>query len=778
MKLAQYAFGARLAVTGGRDTRIRLLLSAVAVGIGVAMLLLTASVPGMEQHRNARTYVQNDIFHGSATMRPSSRSVLIADASSTFKGEQMRGRVVQPDGPDAPLPPGVSRYPAPGQMAVSPALAELLKQPDGALLRERLPYPVSGTIAPSGLLGPAQLSFVLGSDQLSLATGADRIDYYGEYFPGKPMNPLLFLLSLVGFVVMLAPVGVFLGAAARFGGEQRDRRLAALRLAGADRRMTARIAAGESLAGGSLGLLLGLVFFLIGRQLMEYVSIEGLSFYAQDVNPQPAIAALIVVVIPLLSVAATLLAMRRVAIDPLGVVRRGGARRRRLWWRLLLPLIGAAVLATALRTTSGIQYSQGMALTVVGVVLLLAGVAVLLPWLVEAATRRAPGGGLSWQLAVRRLQLGTGSAAGAVSGIVVAVAGAIALQTLFAGVAASYDPAPRAAAAAPGSPGAPRTAPQFQSVRFAGAADRATQYAAAVRSSPGVRTVAGFSDFYVTSTSDQDQVSSVRVADCATLRTFATLPSCTDGDSFLALGATYNAIALLKGGTTVTAGLGGYGAPAPTWRLPVPTATVHLSGGTDPLTMGAGMLLATPGAVPPPVLRVQDAVLFVAMAPGTADADDQLLTDVGQVSLTAQTVFSDRTQYDHVFVSVTHALVAGAAVTLLIIGLSLLIGQLEQLRERKQALAVLYAVGARRRTLLLSVLWQSALPVALGLLLAVGTGLALGGILLHLSALPIGFDLGGIAAMAGLGGLAVLLVTLLSLPVLLRIMRPDSLRYE
>ena len=74
----------------------------------------------------------------------------------------------------------------------------------------------------------------------------------------------------------------------------------------------------------------------------------------------------------------------------------------------------------------------------VAVVLLLTGVATLLPWLVEAVVRRLDGGAVAWQLAVRRLQLDGGASARVVSGIAVAVAGAIALQTLFSGVQAEY----------------------------------------------------------------------------------------------------------------------------------------------------------------------------------------------------------------------------------------------------------------------------------------------------------------------------------------------------
>ncbi|MET8546551.1 ABC transporter permease, partial [Kitasatospora sp. NPDC004799] len=243
------ALGARLALTNGRDGWGRLLLTACGVGLGVALLLFTASFPGIVHHRDQRLYVQNDLFHDEDLPAPTDRTVLVAGADTTFHGTPVRGRIVQPEGPAAALPPGLSGYPKPGEMAVSPALAELLGDPANHLLRERLPYPVTGTIGPAGLLGPGQASYVLGGDHLSADTGALRITEFGHFSPPKPMDSKLILLNAVGLTVMLAPVGVFLAAAARFGGERRDRRLAALRLGGADHRTTARIAAGESLVG-------------------------------------------------------------------------------------------------------------------------------------------------------------------------------------------------------------------------------------------------------------------------------------------------------------------------------------------------------------------------------------------------------------------------------------------------------------------------------------------------------------------------------------------------
>ncbi|MGD6540559.1 FtsX-like permease family protein, partial [Xanthomonas citri pv. citri] len=108
----------------------------------------------------------------------------------------------------------------------------------------------------------------------------ERIDRFGDPDPGEERSdPVLILLILVVFVVLLMPVAVFIAAAVRFGGERRDRRLAALRLVGSDSRMTRRIAAGEAMAGAALGLLFGAGFFMVGRQLAGSAEVFRISVF-------------------------------------------------------------------------------------------------------------------------------------------------------------------------------------------------------------------------------------------------------------------------------------------------------------------------------------------------------------------------------------------------------------------------------------------------------------------------------------------------------------------
>ncbi|MFC6515427.1 FtsX-like permease family protein [Streptomyces goshikiensis] len=143
---------------------------------------------------------------------------------------------------------------------------------------------------------------------------------------------------------------------------------------------------------------------------------------------------------------------------------------------------------------------------------------------------------------------------------------------------------------------------------------------------------------------------------------------------------------------------------------------------------------------------------------------------------TAMTLTQTRTSAR--FGSIRTGLFVGATLVLVLIGASLLVSQLEQLRERRKLLSSLVAFGTKRSTLSLSVLWQTALPIGLGLALANTVGLALGAVLMRMSNVRVRVDWASVAAMTGIGAGVALVVTLLSLPPLLRLMRPDGLRTE
>ncbi|MFH8800157.1 ABC transporter permease [Streptomyces sp. NPDC017936] len=767
--------GIRFAFAGGREGWIRAVLTAVGVGLGVALLLLTTALPGALGERSRREDARLDYTYSSTVTEKADDTLVIADNDTEFDGRDVRGRLVQPDGDRAPLPPGLEEYPAPGEMVVSPALKELLASDGGRLLRERLPYDVVGTIGEQGLIGSRELAYYAGGEDLERridnATVA-RIGAFGNPNPTEEeTDPVLVLLVLVVFVVLLMPVAVFIAAAVRFGGERRDRRLAALRLVGSDGGMTRRIAAGEALGGALLGLVLGTGFFLAGRELAASFEVFGISVFPSYLNPSPLLALLVAVAVPAAAVLVTLLALRGVVIEPLGVVRAARPARRRLWWRLLLPLAGVGMLTPMIgQGRENGDFNQY--LVTGGVICLLVGVTALLPWIVETVVARLGSGSVSWQLAVRRLQLSSGTAARMVNGIAVAVAGAIALQMLFAGVEDDYTE----------STGYDVTRAQMQ-VEL----EQGTELAAAAAKferTEGVRKVYALSEDYLAdrpSRQEPEHYASLTIGDCATLREVAKLPSCEDGDVFTVRGGAYDTDtpALSKPGRKLYLERSSDGAGEEedvVWT--VPQGLKQADSVEDPTGNLRGGFLMTPGAVPPAVAESARGELYLAVDDSVPYAHEHVRNTAAALDPMTDASVWYATERSERYDTIRTGLFAGATAVLALIGASLLVSQLEQLRERRKLLSALVAFGTRRRTLSLSVLWQTAIPIGLGLLLASAVGMTLGAVLLKMTSTPIGVDWPSVLRMTGMGAGVVLVVTLLSLPPLLRMMRPDGLRTE
>ncbi|CAL9569285.1 hypothetical protein SUDANB176_04806 [Streptomyces sp. enrichment culture] len=767
------AMGARFAFAGGREGWVRALLTAVGVGLGVALLLLTTALPNALAERDRREEARLDYTFAQEVMPEADDTLVIADIDTTYLDRDVRGRLMEPEGAEAPLPPGLEEFPAVGEMVVSPALKELLDSDRGELLRERLPYDVVGTIGEQGLIGSQELAYYAGAEGLAERIDGStvaRIDAFGDPNPTEEeTDPVLVLLVLVVFVVLLMPVAVFIAAAVRFGGERRDRRLAALRLVGSDSRATRRIAAGEALAGALLGLVLGTGFFLAGREVAASFEVFGVSVFPGYLNPSPLLVLLVAVAVPAAAVLVTLLALRSVVIEPLGVVRTARPARRRLWWRLLLPLAGIGMLAPMLgQGRENGDFNQY--LVVGGVVCLLVGVTALLPWVVERVVARLGAGGLSWQLAVRRLQMSSGAAARMVNGIAVAVAGAIALQMLFAGVESDYTEA---------------TGYDVSRAQMQVRVPEGTELAAAatkLEETEGVRRVHALSEGYLHDTPPQQEPEHgalLTVGDCATLREVAKLPGCRDGDVFALRGGDYDeeTAALNEPGRKLyleTSGSGGPGAVV--WTLPEGVRQAESI--EDPTGTRRNGFLMTPGAMPAGLAEEVGGELYLTIDDSVPYAREYVRNAAAALDPLADPMTWYATERSDRYASIRTGLFVGATAVLALIGASLLVSQLEQLRERRKLLSSLVAFGTRRRTLSLSVLWQTAIPIGLGLLLASAVGVTLGAVLLRMTATSVRVDWPSVLQMTGIGAAVVVVVTLLSLPPLLRMMRPDSLRTE
>ncbi|MFG2675884.1 ABC transporter permease [Streptomyces sp. NPDC048445] len=772
--LRDLALGIRFAAAGGREGWVRTLLTAVGVGIGVALLLTASSVPHMLDERSARDQARSETkISGSpdASAKKSDSTVLRIEASTEFRDRSITGFLMRPDGDHPVVPPGITALPAPGEMVVSPALEELLGSPGSALLRERLPYKVTGTIADAGLRSPNELWFYAGSDTLTRATGGHRVAGYGDPGPSDPLPPMLIVLVIMICVVLLAPVAIFIATAVRFGGDRRDRRLAALRLVGTDIRMTRRIAAGEALFGSVLGLLVGLVIFLTGRQFVGHVEVWDASAFPSDLAPDAQLSVLIALAVPLTAVLVTLGAMRSVVIEPLGVVRNSRGGKRRLWWRLLLPVAGLAVFGFGGKID---EYSPVNPYPVAGgAVLVLVGLALLLPWLVEACVRRLRGGPIPWQLATRRLQLSSGAASRAVSGVTVAVAGAVALQMLFGAMNDDFNRIT----------GQDPSRAQFYSTSEIVRGDAALHSIKAFRATKGVAQVIGTVEAYATKPGkykpdDIQPTTSFTIGDCATLRELARITSCRDGDTFVShpkdKGQAGWVDRTARKGKVIEFDSYSSGKKL-RWTLPVDSRTVAAR--TDPMGEEHSGILVTPGAVDARTLPGASTVSQIRIDEDVPDAAEYVRNTAARLDPGMRLVTLNSVERDRQYASIQTGLQVGATATLLLIAASMLVSQLEQLRERKRLLSVLVAFGTRRTTLGWSVLWQTAVPVVIGLAVAVAGGLALGATLCWM----VGKEVTGwwlFLPLTGAGAGIILLVTLLSMPALWRMMRPEGLRSE
>ncbi|MFF4171283.1 FtsX-like permease family protein [Streptomyces sp. NPDC001744] len=779
--------GARFAVAGGRPGLFRTLLTAAGVGFGTALLLLASSLPQMLFQREVREAVRA-VDASAEAPRPGPDTFLHLTRATTYRDDVVSGLLLRAEGDAPPVPPGAAAFPRPGEMLVSPALRELLDSPGGALLKERLPYRVAGTIGKDGLIGPADLRYVAHAGFLDAGNSDGRGRGFGWSVPAEPMNAFLILLVVVACVVLLLPVLVFIATAVRFGGEQRDRRLAALRLVGADTATTRRIAAGESLAGALLGLLAGIGLFAVARQFAGAFTVWDVNAFPSDVVPMPALAALALAAVPVSSVVVTLFALRGVAIEPLGVVRTSVPRRRRLWWRLLLLGAGTALLVPLMGRVEATATSLDTVPVVAGTVLFLIGLTTLLPWLVEAGMGRLRGGPVAWQLAVRRLQLSSGTAARAVSGIVVAATGAIALQMLFQAMESDFTR----------FTGEDASRAQLAVGAHARTADEARGMVARFGRTEGVTEAMGVVESHVWRPGPLGKgeefapLASIRVGDCASLKEYAALPSCGDGDVFVFLphglqGAPDDAriTRVARPGATVAlrdphphpekGGPGRAASPPPLWRVPATARVVDSR--PDPTGLYQYGLLATPSAIDAALLHEPHAQSMIRIDPAVPDAADRVRNTAAAIDPTSWVRDLKDVERDAAFSSVRTGILVGSTLTMLLVAASLLVTTLEQLKDRRRLLSSLVAFGTRRSTLSWSVLWQTAVPIALGLALAVAGGLGLGLVLLRMGGQRVQ-DWWAFLPVVGIGAALIAVVTLLSLPALWRLMRADGLRTE
>ncbi|NRQ37317.1 hypothetical protein HII36_36600 [Nonomuraea sp. NN258] len=179
-------------------------------------------------------------------------------------------------------------------------------------------------------------------------------------------------LTGLGLALLALPVAGLVHQANRLASATRERRLAALRLAGATPGDVRRLGAME-------GGLLALGGSLAGAALYVLIHLSG---------PLPQVP-VVVAVVTLGGVVSGARAGRHVVASPLGVVRRARLRDPRVR-DLLLAAAGAGLFVLVMSTRFQIAGRYGSAVIITaGLVLLLFGVTMAATWLIRAYARRA-----------------------------------------------------------------------------------------------------------------------------------------------------------------------------------------------------------------------------------------------------------------------------------------------------------------------------------------------------------------------------------------------------
>ena len=434
--------GLRL-VLSGREALTRLVVLAVAVGLGVGLLLTAvAATNAVTTWNNRHAW----FWTGTASVPPdpAAGTALLwwHPGGDTFDSQQISRFDVAANGTSSPVPPGIPRDPGPGQYYASPALAALLRSTPADELAGRYPGHLAGTIGEAALPSPDSLVIIVGRTPAQLADTPGSVQVtsiattepgnFGvqgnpkglDYTPPDPGggNGAIDFILLVVALAILVPVLIFIATATRLSAARREQRFAAMRLVGATRRQVSLLAATESTAAAVLGVAAGFGIFLLLRAPVAGIPLLGAPFFPADMSLSLPDILAVAIGVPVAAAAAARLALRRVHISPLGVARRATPRPPRAW-RVLPLLAGLAELGFF--TVHGHPPSIGgqVLVFVPSFLLIIVGLVIAGPWLTMAAARvmarrtSRPGA----LIAARRLADDPRAAFRAVSGLVLAL---------------------------------------------------------------------------------------------------------------------------------------------------------------------------------------------------------------------------------------------------------------------------------------------------------------------------------------------------------------------
>lgn len=237
-----------------------LVLATVVLASAIAAVVATLAVGTAREHRMSGGL----LVEAGPSVRPESTTLVRMVIDHLHEGRQYAVAYLSPDGDDAPLPPGLTAWPAPGTAVVSP---ELLREGVDQGISGRYGE-LAGTIDEAGLADATQLlAYVRPAQDLvpDETSGVVAVSAFGGPGPVTPGRNVHWLLAGQDFsdgalAAMLVALGVVPSVllalvASRVAAHSRDRRDALITALGGRVSHRLWVAVGEAWAPVSLGAL-------------------------------------------------------------------------------------------------------------------------------------------------------------------------------------------------------------------------------------------------------------------------------------------------------------------------------------------------------------------------------------------------------------------------------------------------------------------------------------------------------------------------------------------
>lgn len=787
-----FRLGLQLALKGGRESLVRLLVTAVAVAIGVTILLgVLADFHAYQKTSDRPSWESTTGTAVTSAPGPSANAMLWHYSENIYKGRFIEQLDLGALGPGAPVLPGISKLPGPGQFYASPALSSLLKTVPKNELGNRFPGRQVGVIGQSGLSFPNELAIYIGRRpaQFDGLSGTVEVTHIATAPQLQGTTNIYREAFGIAALAILFPLLILINTATRLSATRREERYAAMRLVGATPRQINVIASVDALLGSLLGAALGIIIFQLLQPSIAGISLSGVKFFPSYVTPTMWGYVGMLVLVPIIAMLASLVSLRRVQISPLGVSQKATPRKPRPWG--LIPLIAGTVIFPLAATNANGNKGGGPDFLILGFLLILVGITLSGSWLTMQVTllfaryaRSAP-----TLLAARRLSDNPKRAYRTVSGLVLAVFIGTVVAVLIPALNQAQNPTGQTSLnnvlrvpynTDPFSPGLPAksAAPLVSKMEsYPGTAvvpiyinpafaKFLQQQAAAQAAGPQGGKNAGI-QLGPNSNPPADSVAS-----CASLASISSLGICPPG----AKAVIFDSSDVLSGDN-----------PLFIYKsLPVITQNSPTSAANLNKLALNGMLIKTNNADTLEQIRTYLTV-YNAGTPGAVKGGGGDLLSAWQMGeFEPETVGEVAAIRDNDDTNVGRAVLAVVALTLITAGCSLAVTVGGSLVERKRSFTLLRVSGVSLRTLSAVVLLEAALPLiavsAFAVAIGLGVGIPvvrtlLGNILAKNTTVPVHPTTDYYLTLAT--GLAVALgLVTVTLPILSRLTKPEEARFE